>query len=35
MIINLLSFDVRPIYNLIGHVSGLSWGAALGLRYTF
>jgi hypothetical protein len=31
----LLSLDVRPMWDFLGDNSGLGWGAAVGLRYTF
>jgi hypothetical protein len=31
----LLSLDARPMWDFLGDNSGLGWGAALGLRYTF
>ena len=31
----LVSLDARPMWDLIGDNSGLGWGAALGLRYTW
>ncbi len=31
----LLSIDVRPMWDFIGHGSGLGWGLSLGARYTW
>ena len=31
----LLSVDVRPMWDFIGHGSGLGWGLSLGARYTW
>lgn len=31
----LISIDARPMWGLNGNESGLGWGAALGLRYTW
>ena len=31
----LLSIDARPMWDFLGDNSGLGWGAALGLRYTW
>ncbi|MDD3740043.1 MAG: hypothetical protein PHH30_02275 [Bacteroidales bacterium] len=31
----LLSLDARPMWDFLGDNSGLGWGAALGIRYTF
>jgi len=31
----LLSIDARPMWDFIGDNSGLGWGAALGVRYTW
>jgi len=31
----LLSLDTRPMWNFIGYGSGLGWGVALGIRYTW
>ncbi|RMG61786.1 MAG: hypothetical protein D6722_19095 [Bacteroidetes bacterium] len=31
----LLSIDARPMWDFIGDHSGLGWGAALGIRYTW
>ncbi len=31
----LLSIDFRPMWDFIGDNSGLGWGAALGVRYTW
>lgn len=31
----LLSLDARPMFDFLGDNSGLGWGAALGIRYTW
>lgn len=31
----LLSLDVRPMWDFLGDNSGLGWGGAMGLRYTW
>ena len=31
----LLSLDARPMWDLLGANSGMGWGAALGIRYTW
>ena len=31
----LISIDGRPMWDFLGDVSGLGWGAALGVRYTW
>jgi len=31
----LVSLDTRPIWDFLGEVNGLGWGAALGIRFTW
>ncbi len=31
----LVSLDSRPIWDFLGDVNGLGWGAALGIRFTW
>jgi len=31
----LISLDARPMWDFLGDVNGLGWGAALGIRYTW
>lgn len=31
----LMSVDIRPMWDFLGHDAGLGWGAALGVRYTW
>jgi len=30
-----ISLDIRPMWNFLGYVHGINWGASFGIRYAF